>query len=53
MNPQQSDIQYMNKLLVDLQPPSVDEVSKLIRKMLAKSSIIDSTPTSVLFLNRP
>ena len=38
-------------LLCNLQPPSVDEVSKLINSMPAKSSVIDSIPTSVVKLN--
>jgi len=38
----------MGKQLNDLQPPSFDEVSKLIRNMPAKSSVMDSIHTSVL-----
>jgi len=36
------------KLLTDLQPPSADEVSLLIRNMPAKSSVMDSILTSVI-----
>ena len=48
MNPLQADMQCTGKLLTDLQPSSIDEVSKLIGNMPTKSSIMDSIPTSVL-----
>jgi hypothetical protein len=48
LNPLQSDIKYTGKLLTDSQPPSSDEVSRLIRNMPAKSSVMDSIPTSVI-----
>jgi len=48
MNTLQSDIKYTGKLLTDLQPPSADEISRLIRNMPAKSSVMDSIPASVI-----
>jgi len=35
-------------LLTDLQLPSADEISRLIRNMPGKSSVMDSIPTSVI-----
>ena len=50
-DPMMSDVRHTSQLLCNLQPPSVDEVSKLINSMPAKSSVIDSIPTSVIKLN--
>ena len=47
-NPMQFDVLHTGKLLTDLRSPSIEEVSKLIRNMPAKSSVMDSIPTSVL-----
>jgi len=47
-SPLLSDVRHAGLSLTDLLPPSVEEVSKLIRTMPAKSSIIDCIPTSVL-----
>ena len=44
----QSDMRHSGPPLFDLLPPTDDEVSKLIRAMPAKSSVIDSIPTSVI-----
>jgi hypothetical protein len=35
-------------MLIDVQPPMVDEVLRAIRSMPAKSSPLDSIPTSVI-----
>jgi len=48
VDPLQSDIRYTGLSLSELQPPSVEEVSKLIKAMPAKSSVVDSIPTSVI-----
>jgi len=42
VSPLQSDIKYTSKLPTYLQPPSADEVCRLIRKMPAKLSVMDS-----------
>jgi len=47
-DPLQSDPPYSGPILATLSAPSVDEVRKLINSMAAKSSPIDSIPTSVL-----
>ena len=43
-----SDLCHTGQLLTDLQPPTVEEVTKLINAMSAKSSVVDSIPTSVI-----
>lgn len=48
LDPMKSDVRHTGQLLTDLQPPSVEEVSKLIKAMPAKSSVVDSIPTSVI-----
>jgi len=47
-DPLMSDVHHTGQLLSDLQPPTVDEVCKLINAMPAKSSVVDSIPTSVI-----
>jgi hypothetical protein len=47
-SPTASDTLYTGPSLDALQPPSVEEVAKLIRSMPAKSSPMDSIPTSVI-----
>jgi len=47
-DPLQSDPVYVGSRLSELSTPTVDEVSRLIRTMPAKSSPIDAIPTSVI-----
>ena len=49
-DPLMSDVCHTGQLLSDLQPPTVDEVCKLINAMPAKSSVVDSIPTSVIII---
>jgi hypothetical protein len=47
-DPLQSDGRHIGPMFNDILPPSVDEISKLIRSMPAKSSPMDRIPTSVI-----
>ena len=47
-DPLQSDGRHIGPMFNDILPPSVDEISKLIRSMSAKSSPMDRIPTSVI-----
>ena len=42
------DVRHDAAILTDVQPPTVDEVLRAIRSMPAKSSPLDSIPTSVI-----
>ena len=47
-DPLQSDNRHIGSMLTDIPPPSVSEISKLIRSMPAKSSPMDKIPTTVI-----
>ena len=48
LDPLKSDVCHTGQLLTNLLPPTIDEVTKLINAMPAKSSVVDSIPTSVI-----
>ena len=47
-DPLQFDLRHTAEMFNDVQPPTVDEVLRVIRLMLAKSASKDSVPTSVI-----
>ena len=47
-DPLQSDVRHPGRMFVDIQPPSDDEVYKLICSVPPKSSPMDQIPTSVI-----
>jgi hypothetical protein len=47
-DPFEFDVRHDAAMLADVQPPTVDEVLRAIRSMPAKSSPLDSIPTSVI-----
>ena len=47
-DPLEFDVRHEASMLTDVKPPTVDEVLRAIRSMPAKSSPLDSIPTSVI-----